>query len=121
MLDNAIKYMKSDGPAAIHVGCVRRDGRTQFFVRDTGVGIRPEDHAKIFRLFSRVGSPSVAGDGMGLTTVKKIVEKRGGRVWVESALGQGSTFCFTLSERDAAEEREDGNGARAATDQDSAG
>ena len=98
-----------------------RRRRTQFFVRDTGVGIRPEDHAKIFRLFSRVGEPSVAGDGMGLTAVKKIVEKHGGRIWVESALGQGSTFWFTLSERDAAEEREDGHGARAATDQDSAG
>jgi signal transduction histidine kinase len=121
LIDNAIKYMKPEGRAAIHVGWVRREGRVQFFVRDTGVGIRPEDQAKIFRLFSRVGGHAVPGDGMGLTTVKKIVEKDGGRIWVESALGQGSTFWFTLSGRDRVEEREDDDAARAATDQNSAG
>ena len=59
LIDNAVKYMQPDGEAAIHVGCVRRDGLPQFFVRDTGVGIRPEDQAKIFRLFGRVGDHGV--------------------------------------------------------------
>lgn len=121
LIDNAVKYMRPDGEAAIHVGCVRRDGVPHFFVRDTGVGIRPEDQAKIFRLFGRVGGHGVPGDGMGLTTVKKILEKHGGKVWVESALGQGSTFWFTLSGSGAAEEQEDERGAAAAGDQDSAG
>lgn len=121
LIDNAVKYMQADGAAAIQVGCVRRDGGSQFFVRDTGVGIRPEDQAKIFRLFGRVGGHGVPGDGIGLTAVKKIVEKHGGRIWVESALGQGSTFWFTLPGCGAVEEREDEHGAAAAGDQDSAG
>ncbi len=121
LIDNAVKYMRPDGEAAIHVGCVRRDGMSHFFVRDTGVGIRPEDQAKIFRLFGRVGGHGVPGDGIGLTAVKKILEKHGGKIWVESTLGQGSTFWFTLPESAAAEEREDEHGTTATGDQDSAG
>jgi signal transduction histidine kinase len=122
LIDNAVKYMKPNGDATIHIGCTERDGHLQFFVRDSGVGIRPEDHARIFRLFSRVGGHAVPGDGMGLTTVKKIVEKQGGRIWVESALGQGSTFWFTLSRHGTADEREeDERGLRTATDHDSVG
>ncbi len=106
LLDNAVKYMKPEGDAAIHVGCEWRDGSPHVFVRDTGVGIRAEDQAKIFRLFSRVGDRAVSGDGIGLTAVKKIVEKLGGTIWVDSTLGSGSTFWFTLATRDAAGERE---------------
>jgi signal transduction histidine kinase len=121
LIDNAVKYMRPDGDAAIHVGCVRRDAFAHFFVRDTGIGIRPEDHAKIFRLFGRVGGHGVPGDGVGLTAVKKILEKHGGKIWVESALGQGSTFWFTLPGTGATEEQEEDRGAAAAGDQDSAG
>lgn len=64
-------------------------------MRDTGTGIRPGDHDKIFRLFTRLGS-NVPGDGVGLAAVRKIVEKHGGKIWVESQLGKGSTFWFTL-------------------------
>jgi signal transduction histidine kinase len=107
LIDNAVKYMAPSGEASIHVGCDTRNGTPQFFVRDTGIGIRPEDQAKIFRLFSRVGGHSVPGDGMGLTAVKKILEKHGGRIWVDSAPGKGSTFWFTLPGRDTDEEREE--------------
>jgi signal transduction histidine kinase len=96
LLDNAVKYMRPQGEARIHVGVESRDGTPCFFVRDTGIGIRPEDQPKIFRLFSRVGDHGVAGDGLGLTAVKKILDKQGGRIWVESGLGRGSTFWFTL-------------------------
>jgi len=118
LLDNAVKYMKPEGEASIHVGCTRHAGRTQFFVRDTGVGIRPADQAKIFRLFSRVGGHTVPGDGMGLTTVKKIIEKHDGKIWVDSALGQGSTFWFTLPGRQADAQEEDERGTVAAADYD---
>ncbi|MDX2165969.1 MAG: ATP-binding protein [Deltaproteobacteria bacterium] len=96
LIDNAVKYMRADGEKRIHVGVESRDGTPCFFVRDTGIGIRPEDHGKVFRLFSRVGSHGVAGDGLGLTAVKKIIERQGGKLWLESSLGHGSTFWFTL-------------------------
>jgi signal transduction histidine kinase len=118
LIDNAIKYAKRDGDASVRIGCERRDGRPAFFVRDTGIGIRPEDQAKIFRLFTRVGDHGVAGDGMGLTAVKKIIEKHGGKMWVDSRLGHGSTFWFTLPEAPVARREDDGAGA---VDQDSAG
>jgi signal transduction histidine kinase len=107
LIDNAVKYVKPQGEASIHIGCEAHNGTPHFFVRDSGIGIRPEDQAKIFRLFSRVGGNGVAGDGMGLTAVKKILEKHGGRIWVDSTPGKGSTFWFTLPGRDADEEREE--------------
>ena len=121
LLDNAVKYMKPEGDAAIYVGCRWRNEAAQFFVRDNGVGIRPEDHVKIFRLFGRVGDRAVPGDGVGLAAVKKIVEKLGGGIWVESSLGRGSTFWFTLSALDAAQDVEVARGAAASADQDSPG
>jgi signal transduction histidine kinase len=101
LLDNAVKYMPSEGEARIDVGLERNGDGARFFVRDTGIGIRPEDQGKIFRLFARLGAPTVPGDGLGLTAVKKIIEQHGGSIWVESALGAGSTFWFTLPGRDA--------------------
>jgi signal transduction histidine kinase len=105
LIDNAVKYMRGEGEARIHVGSQPQPDGGRFFVRDSGIGIRPEDQAKIFRLFARVGAHAVPGDGLGLTAVKKIVEQHGGSIWVESALGAGSTFWFTLPGRDAAERR----------------
>jgi signal transduction histidine kinase len=121
LIDNAVKYTKPAGAASIHIGCVRRNGTPQFFVRDNGVGIRAEDQGKIFRLFGRVGGHAVPGDGIGLTAVKRIVEKQGGRIWVESALGEGSTFWFTLPLAGAAEEREEEDGTATASGEDFAG
>jgi signal transduction histidine kinase len=68
-------------------------------VSDTGIGIAPEDQPKIFEEFRQVGSDyshKVEGTGLGLTLAKKFVELHGGRIWVESELGKGSTFSFTL-------------------------
>jgi signal transduction histidine kinase len=96
LIDNAIKYMPAREGASIEIGCEEEGEQYRFFVRDTGMGIRPEDQDKIFRLFTRLGSNGIAGDGVGLTAVRKIVEKHGGRVWVESRPGEGSTFWFNL-------------------------
>jgi signal transduction histidine kinase len=96
LIDNAIKYMGPCPDPCIDVGCDARGDVYRFFVRDTGLGIRPEDRDKVFRLFTRVGNHSVAGDGVGLAAVRKIVEKHGGKIWVESEPGAGSTFYFTL-------------------------
>jgi signal transduction histidine kinase len=111
LIDNAVKYMKPEGEARIHIGHRREDDVECFFVRDSGIGIRPEDHGKIFRLFTRIAGSAVAGDGLGLTAVKKILDKHGGTIWVESEPGEGSTFWFTLP-REAGEERADGHAAQ---------
>lgn len=95
LIDNAIKYMKSEGEAKVRIGCRTSDGEALFFVRDTGVGIRDTDQSKVFRLFTRLNPNGSSGEGLGLTAVKKIVEKNGGRIWIESEVGSGSTFWFT--------------------------
>jgi signal transduction histidine kinase len=97
LLVNAIKYHRPSLTPRIHVGA-RRDGDVwQFSVRDNGIGI-PAEHAKrIFGVFQRLHArESYAGTGIGLAIVKRIVEAHGGRIWVESLVGEGSTFTFTL-------------------------
>lgn len=94
LIDNAIKYM-GDGPRrVIEIGTRSVDGPT-LFVQDSGPGIPVNSQEAVFRLFRRLTS-GVPGEGLGLTMVRKIVEKHGGRIWIESTPGQGSTFLFTL-------------------------
>jgi signal transduction histidine kinase len=71
------------------------DGKPVFFIRDNGIGIAPEYHERIFGLFNKLNAKS-EGTGIGLTLVKKIIEFHGGRIWVQSEAGKGSTFYFTL-------------------------
>ena len=71
------------------------DGKSVFFVRDNGIGIAPEYHERVFGLFNKLDANS-EGTGIGLALVKRIVEYHGGRIWVESEAGKGSTFYFTL-------------------------
>ncbi len=101
LIDNAIKYMPAQADPRIEVGCKEKDDDYYFFVRDTGPGLRPADQSKVFRPFTRLAGNGVPGDGIGLTAVRKIVEKHGGRIWVESELGKGCTFWFTLPRKGA--------------------
>ena len=95
LIGNAIKYM-GDAPApVVEIGRVDQGEWVQFSVRDTGIGIDPAYHAKIFETFQRLQAIEAEGTGVGLAIVKKIVEAAGGRVWLESAPGQGSIFFFT--------------------------
>jgi len=96
LIGNSIKYMKANGDARIDVRCRRLAGRYELSVHDTGIGIRREDRDKIFRPFSRVGANTSEGEGIGLAAVKKIVERHGGTIWVDSEPGQGTTISFTL-------------------------
>ncbi len=100
LVDNAAKFMGSQAHPQIEIGC-RRDGdETICYVRDNGVGIDPTYHEKVFGLFDRLDT-NIEGTGVGLAIVKRVVELHGGRIWVESeGPGQGSTFCFTIPERD---------------------
>lgn len=99
LLNNAIKYLQSSEPK-INVS-VRDAGKYyQFAVQDNGLGIAPEFHHKIWGIFQRLEArDKVEGTGVGLSIVKKIVESRGGKVWVESELGKGATFYFTWSKQ----------------------
>jgi signal transduction histidine kinase len=96
LIDNAIKYMKPEGPAEIEIHAARQPGADVITVRDTGIGIRRDDQAKIFRLFARVGERAAPGEGIGLAAVRKIVEQHGGMISVDSEPGRGSAFRVTL-------------------------
>jgi signal transduction histidine kinase len=100
LIDNAIKYM-GDGPTReIHVGCTIRRAEAEFYVRDTGIGIEPEDIDKVFFIFRRGKNATVqavAGKGIGLASVKSIVETYEGTIWVQSEVGKGTTFRFTVN------------------------
>jgi signal transduction histidine kinase len=100
LIDNAIKYMGDKPGKAIHVGCNVRVTETEFYVRDTGIGIDPEDISKVFFVFRRgknTAACNVPGKGVGLASVKSIIETYNGTIWVESQLGVGSTFRFTIN------------------------
>jgi signal transduction histidine kinase len=96
LLSNAVKFTPEGG--GISLTAVGRDGVVEISVSDTGIGIAPEDQTAIFEEFRQVGSDERKreGTGLGLTLAKKFVELHGGRIRVESALGRGSTFIFTL-------------------------
>ncbi len=96
LLSNAIKYM--DKPQGwVKVGCVEQDGFWKFSVADNGPGIEEKHFEKIFKIFQALPtSPRFEGTGVGLTITKKIVELYNGKIWVESKVGEGSTFFFTL-------------------------
>ncbi|HEX4054495.1 MAG TPA: HAMP domain-containing sensor histidine kinase [Tepidisphaeraceae bacterium] len=102
LIDNAIKYM-GDGPIReIHIGCQIRLTEAEFYVRDTGLGIDADDQAKVFYVFRRgknSTSRNIAGKGVGLSSVKSIIETYSGKITVESEPGNGSTFKFTINGR----------------------
>ena len=97
LISNSIKFMGDQARPTIEIGTKGSDtdGKPILYVRDNGVGIEPKYHERIFGLFNRL-DPSIEGTGIGLTLIKRIIEIHGGRIWVESELGRGATFLFTL-------------------------
>ncbi len=96
---NAINYMGAKGDRFIEIGGIERDENVECYIRDTGIGIHPDDHERIFQMFTRLQAVDVPGEGVGLAYVKKILRSHGGKIWVVSQKGQGSTFSFTLPTR----------------------
>jgi PAS domain S-box-containing protein len=97
LVGNAIKYRRPEVPLEIRISAERTDGMAEFAVTDNGIGIEPEYFDRIFEMFRRLHTHDrYEGTGIGLAIVKRIVERHGGTVRVESVPGEGSTFFFTL-------------------------
>ncbi|MFX1513139.1 MAG: ATP-binding protein, partial [Promethearchaeota archaeon] len=96
LLDNAVKFMyKPQGE--IKISCYDRKDHWEFQVADNGLGIDKKHHDRIFQIFQTISPKNIEpGTGIGLTLVKKIIEQEGGKIWLESKIGEGSTFYFTL-------------------------
>jgi len=95
LIGNAVKYRSEEQPR-IHVSVERRAEDWLFSVKDNGIGIEPEYAQQVFGIFKRLHGQSYEGTGIGLAICQRIVERYGGRIWVESKPGAGSVFCFTI-------------------------
>jgi PAS domain S-box-containing protein len=95
LIGNALKYRTPELKPVIRVTARRQAGAWLFSVRDNGIGIDPMYHVQIFRIFGRLHSHDVPGTGIGLALCKRLIERNGGTIWVESNVGEGSTFFFT--------------------------
>jgi len=96
LIENALKF-RGERPPEIHIGAHKRGGEWQITVRDNGIGVDPGNRGRIFELFQRLDKPEEAGGtGVGLAICRRIVERHGGRIWMEPTPGRGATFVFTL-------------------------
>ena len=96
LIGNALKFQGSS-PASIHVGATALSDGWEFFIRDNGIGVPPDQRDRIFAIFQRLhGRSEYPGTGIGLAICKRIVEKHDGTIWVDSEPGKGSTFYFTV-------------------------
>ena len=97
LIGNALKFRR-DEPPRVEVACDRSGTTPVFRVADNGIGIAPEHRDRVFEVFKRLHArDEFVGTGIGLAVCKKVVERHGGRIWIESEPGRGTTFLFTLS------------------------
>ena len=100
LLENAWKYTRDKSPAVVEVGITTINGETAYFVKDNGIGFSMDYVDKLFRPFHRLHTQhDYEGTGIGLATVARILNRHGGRIWVDAAVDQGATFFFTVEYR----------------------
>ena len=100
LIANAIKFRSKDTNPVIHVGAKRDDGCWHFSVRDNGIGIDSKNQRTVFNLFQRVHTrQEYEGTGLGLAICQRIIHRHGGTLWVNSELGKGSTFTFSIPDQ----------------------
>lgn len=99
LIANAVKFRAPGKRPVVRVGSVEKEKEWVFSVADNGIGIEPKYQARVFEMFQRLHGAEYPGTGLGLAVCKKIVERHGGRIWVESEPGEGSTFYFTIPKR----------------------
>ena len=97
LVSNSLKYSSVELPTEINISCVETENQWEIAVKDNGIGIEPQYFDKIFIIFQRLhNKETYSGTGMGLAIAKRIVENLGGKIWVESVKGEGTTFYFTI-------------------------
>ncbi|MDX2129213.1 MAG: ATP-binding protein [Chloroherpetonaceae bacterium] len=95
LIGNAVRYTSNSETPHIIVGVIEADFHWEFYVKDNGIGINPDDHERVFKIFERL-NPNGQGSGVGLAIVKKIIEQYGGKIWIISDLGEGTEMHFTV-------------------------
>ena len=99
LISNALKFTSPNKPQIIKIGYKKLETEHQFSIEDNGIGIAEEQHSKIFEIFKRLNRrDAYEGTGIGLALCQRIVDMHGGKIWLESDFGKGSTFYFTISD-----------------------
>jgi len=105
LLDNALKFLNPERPGIVRISGVAEKGRVIYYVEDNGIGIADKDREKIFEIFCRLDPDADVGEGLGLTIVRKILDRHGGKIWVESEPGKGSKFFVSLQTKEGANDK----------------
>jgi chemotaxis family two-component system sensor kinase Cph1 len=96
LIGNGLKYHGTERPT-VHVSAIRQGGEWVISVRDNGIGIAPRHQERVFEIFRRLhNQQEYPGTGIGLAVCRRVVNRHGGRIWVESEVGKGSNFLFTI-------------------------